>query len=294
MTDRVVVVGLGPIGASIARALGPRLCGAVEIRADAPDVGAPVWPSLADARERADVAVIATGSRLPSVAPTVSEALDAGLHVVSTCEELAWPWLRHAAIARDLDARARAAGRAVLGTGVNPGFVMDRLALTAARACARVASIAVERVVDAVSRREQLVRKVGAGLSEAEWRAGAAAGRIGHVGLGESAAIVATGLGWDPGDVQETLDPQVEAGTIRGVRQKASAAGGRVRLRLLIAVGAPDPHDRVHVEGDPPIELVVRAGVQGDRGTVGATLDAVARVAALRPGLRTVLDLPLL
>ncbi len=288
-----VVVGLGPIGLSIARELGSRLAGGVELRSDAPDLGVPVWRSLAAAAGRAPIAVVTTGSRLPDVAPTIEEALGHGFHVVSTCEELAFPWLGHADLARDLDARARAAGRVVLGTGVNPGFAMDRLVVTAARACVRVDGVEALRVVDLAARRDALRRKIGCGLAEAAWREQDARGLMGHVGLAESAALVAVGLGWPHGEVACTLDPMVEAGFVRGSRQTASAAGGRVRLTLEMALGPAEPRDELRVLGDPPIDLVVRGGIHGDRGTVGAVLDATARVSALSPGLRSVLELTL-
>src|SRR4029079_1680374 len=94
-----------------------------------------LYAKSAGTRGRRDVVLLCTGSRLESVAPQIEEAVSAGLHVVSTCEELSFPDLRHAGLARSLDAKAKNHGVAVLGTGVNPGLVMDRLALAAAGAC---------------------------------------------------------------------------------------------------------------------------------------------------------------
>jgi len=224
---RAVVVGLGPIGESIARALGPRLAGAVELRSDAPDVGAPVWRSIGEAAGRAAVAILATGSRLPRVEPTIRQCLDACFHVVSTCEELAYPWLRHRDLSQALDARARAAGRVVLGTGINPGFVLDRLPLLCARACARVDRVEAERVVDLKERRPQLREKLGVGRDEAGWRADASA--LGHVGLGESAALVAVGLG--PATCVRPSSPSWISPRFAGC--------DKPRLRRTIAYGCP-------------------------------------------------------
>jgi len=57
---------------------------------------------------------------------------------------------------------------------------------------------------------------------------------------------------------------------------------------------AADAHDGVCIAGDPPVALRIDGGIHGDRGTVGTVLDAVERVPSLAPGLRTVLDLPLI
>jgi len=302
---RAIVVGLGPIGRDIARALverGVTLVGAADpavagtelamLVAGAP-AGLRVAGSAAEVHaraERGDVAVLCHASRLPALAPELEAAIDAGLHVVSTCEELADPTLRHAELAARLDARARARGVADLGTGVNPGLVMDRLPLLLAEGCVRVDHVRVERVVDAATRRGPLRAKVGAGLSLDDFRIGVAERRLGHVGLAESAALLARGLGLPIGAIEEIIDPVVEGGRVQGVHQIAAVhADGveRVRLELTMAVGAPDPHDRVVIAGDPALDVRVQGGFQGDRATVGTVVNAVAAVGRMRPGLQS-------
>jgi 4-hydroxy-tetrahydrodipicolinate reductase len=303
---RAVLVGLGPIGLDVGRALAARgvtLIGA----ADSADglaggdlgvlvPGAPASPVARDAasvytRARAgDVAVLCTASRLPALAPQIEAAVDAGLHVVSTCEELAHPGLRHPELAAALHERARGRGVAILGAGVNPGLVMDRLPLTVAWGVVRVEHVLIERVVDAGRRRGPLRAKIGAGLSLDAFRAGVAERRLGHVGLAESAALVAEGLGIVIGAIEETIDAIADpvGGQVLGVHQIACVlAGGRerVRLDLKMALGLDKPHDRVVITGDPSLEMRVEGGVQGDRATVGATVNAVLQVGRLAPGL---------
>jgi hypothetical protein len=204
--------------------------------------------------------------------------------VVSTCEELAYPWLRHPALADRLDAAARARGVAVVGTGVNPGLVMDRLPLVLAQACARVTGARVERVVDAARRRGPLRAKVGAGLTVAEFEAGAAAGKLGHVGLAESAVIVSLGLGLGAPGVSETLEPVVgDDGRVLGIRQSARA-GDAVTLELAMYVGA-DSHDRIVIEGDPPLDVRIAGGTHGDRATVGTVVNAVRQAERMPAGV---------
>src|SRR5262249_36617328 len=138
------------------------------------------------------------------------QGLGAGLSIVSTCEELSYPWLRHPEIAERLDRIAERRKVALLGTGVNPGFVLDRLPATLGAVCGRVDRVSCVRVVDSRTRRGQLQRKVGAGLNEEEFDRGVDDGSIGHVGLMESAALAALGVGLEVDEVDESIDP-VEA-----------------------------------------------------------------------------------
>jgi 4-hydroxy-tetrahydrodipicolinate reductase len=324
---RVALVGLGPIGIEVGKALAGRrsleLLGAADPASDKAGrplgellgtsaSGGPVVDSSAaslyarSAKERgpADVVILCTGSRLESVISQIEEAVNAGMHVVSTCEELSFPELKSSALGRRIDERARANGVAVLGTGVNPGLVMDRLALAAAGACVRVDHVKVTRVVDAAKRRGPLRAKVGAGLSREEFLAGVAARKLGHVGLSESAAIIALGLGLPIDEITETIEPVIAtretdgiaAGRVLGLHQIAFVQAGderKVELDLTMAVGVEDPADTIEIGGDPPVHLRVSGGFHGDRATVGCVLNAIPFVVNGPPGLQTVVTLPL-
>ncbi|REG23202.1 4-hydroxy-tetrahydrodipicolinate reductase [Archangium gephyra] len=320
----VVVMGLGVIGQEIARAaqLSPEveLIGAVD--ANPQLVGRPLsdvlgGPALkvkvagtleaAVGRRKGAVLLHATGSRLEQVMDQLLEALKLGLPIVSTCEELAFPFLKYPELAEKLDRAAQAAGVAVLGTGVNPGFVMDRLVAVAGQACGPVRHATVTRVVDARTRREALQRKVGAGLSEDEFFALVDKDQMGHVGLVESAALCALGLGMDCDDFEEEIVPvfaeedildgafPVKKGRVAGIFQSAvglEEGQERVRLELTIAVGADNPGDRIEIEADPKLVLEIRGGVPGDRATANTLVNAAPRVTAAEAGLLTVLELP--
>jgi 4-hydroxy-tetrahydrodipicolinate reductase len=248
----------------------------------------------------------ATGSRLEDVLPGLEEAVRAGLHVVSTCEELAWPWLNHADVATGLDRLCHEQNVAVLGTGVNPGFVLDRLPALLAQVTGPIRHVRGVRIVDVARRRAALQRKVGAGLGEQEFHDRVASGEIGHVGLAESAAMVAEAcLGLDEYEVDEEIVPllaeegaegpvRVARGDVAGLHHEARVfADGRevVRLELTIAVGAADPRDEVILDADPPVRVVVPGGIAGDPATAHAVVNAVPALVELR-GLVSVLDLP--
>jgi 2,4-diaminopentanoate dehydrogenase len=244
-----------------------------------------------------------TGSRLPTIMDQLERAMQAGLNVVSSCEELAFPWLRHPELADRIEALATKSEVAVLGCGVNPGFVLDRLACVLGAASGKITHVTGDRVVDISSRREQLRRRVGVGLTREQFEQGVAAGKIGHVGLTESAALISAGLGLGCDEFDEDIEPSmakedrpgVSAGRVAGVRQYARGfADGRevVTLSLTLAQGVPDPHDEIHITGDPPVHFRSPGGVQGDSATAWAMVNVVPAVVTAEPGLMTVLDLP--
>ncbi len=257
----------------------------------------------------ADVVIHSTGSSLTTVYPQIMSIVSSEKSVVSSCEELSFPWVRYAEISRKLDRRARETGVRVLGTGVNPGFVMDFLPLVLATACHQVRSVHVERVVDVASRRMQLQRKVGVGLSVEGFQRGANEGTIGHVGLRESVFMVADSLGWRLDDVEETLEPivarghhkteyfSVERGYVRGLRQSArglSAGREVVKLDWEMSVGATDPRDVIRIDGEPPVEVRIPGSLQGDQATAAIMANCIPAMARSRAvGLLTMRDMPL-
>jgi hypothetical protein len=312
----VAIVGLGAIGQEVLKAVqarpGLRLASVADpafVGRDAGDVagvgacGVTVVASAAEAFAGGlDVALVLTGSSVSDVEPVVDAAAARGVDVISTCEDLAYADLSAPEMARRIDGRAREGGITVIGTGVNPGFVMDRLPLTLAAACVRVDHVHITRIVDAAKRRVPLRAKVGAGLTVEEFEAGVAARRLGHRGFSESCALVGLGLGLPLDDIRTTIEPVVAdrpgvpAGRVAGLRQSAvGARGGReiVRLDLEMSISAPDPRDAIVIQGDPPLDVVIRGGTHGDRGTVGTVLSAIPAVIAAPPGLKTILDLAL-
>ncbi len=323
---RVVQYGLGPIGLECVRTvLGKpklELVGAVDVDPvkvgrDAGELagldrtlGVTVSPDAAAvlAAARPDVVLHTTTSSLAKVVDQIASCVAAGAHVVSSTEELFFPFERHPQISARLDALAREHKVVVLGTGVNPGYVMDTLALAATGTCCDVRALRVERIVDAAKRRAPLQKKVGAGMTRAEFAERKAAGTIGHVGLMESLWYLAAGLGWKLDETEERLEPKlaerlvetpvvtVEPGHVAGIHHTASGRiGGRevLFLDLQMYVGADDPRDAVQVDGDPPVDLVIRGGVFGDTATVAALVNAIPLVRKAKPGLRTTRDLPL-
>ena len=307
---RVCVVGLGPIGLEVARAIVTRrelrIVAAVDLSPELAKKplaelvpGAPADVTIdstldaALAPGRVEVLALTTTSRFAGIVADLETAIRRRVHVASTCEEMSAPAIDPQTWAR-LDDHARHADVTLLGTGVNPGFVMDRLPLQLAGACVSVSRVRVDRVVDAAKRRGPLRKKVGEGLSPEEFRAGVEQKKLGHVGLRESALLIARGLGWKIDSYVETIDPVVgDDGKCLGIRQRGAATVGgerKIELALDMYVGAPNPHDRVQLEADPPMDVLVAGGTQGDRATVGTTVNALARMRSAPRGLVTVAD----
>jgi hypothetical protein len=259
-------------------------------------------------KSRADVAVLCTSSSLKTVKPQLLGLIQRGMHVVTTCEELAFPVPEQAAAWRDIDKAAAAKKVSVLATGVNPGYAMDALALMLTAPCAEVTRVSVTRVVDAKTRRLPLQRKVGAGLNLNQFRRAMTEGTVRHVGLPQSVHMIAAALGWKLDRVDETLEPaiaprdldteylRIPAGMAAGIKQ--SARGYRngelaITLDLQMYVGAEQPRDHILIDGVPPIDMTIAGGVAGDSATAAITVNCIPKLMAARPGLLTMHDLPL-
>ncbi len=322
-TIRVIQYGLGPIGSAVARHVVERaalkLVGGVDIDPakagmDAGKVigldeplGFPVAAKLAQvlARTEADVVIHTTSSYFDLFKDQIIEILEAGLDVVSTAEELSFPWLAHGQEAAEIDAVAKRAGKTVLGTGVNPGFIMDALPLFLTAICQRVDRIEVTRIINASTRRGPFQAKIGSGMTVEEFEAKMAAGRMGHVGLPESVGMVFHTLGRKLVHYESGVEPlvatrpvktdyfTVQPGQVRGLKQVArgyTEEGEFMTLTFIAALDAGEDGDTVKIIGKPDLEVMLR-GTNGDIATVAIAVNAVRRVKEAAPGLVTMRDL---
>jgi hypothetical protein len=322
---RVIQYGLGPIGSAMARHVvertGLELVGGVDVDPakvgrDVGEViglrrplGFPVEARLAQvlARTPADVALHTTSSYFDLIKPQIIELLEAGLDIVSTAEELSFPWLAHPKEAAEVDAAAKRAGKTVLGTGVNPGFLMDALPLGLTAICQRVDHIAVTRVVNASARRGPFQAKIGSGMTVADFQAKITAGRMGHVGLPESVGMVFHTLGKTLVRYESGVEPvvadrlvktehfTVQPGQVRGLKQVArgyAEEGEFMTLTFIAALDAGEDGDTIRIAGKPNLEVKLK-GTNGDIATVAIAVNAVRRVKDAAPGLVTMRDLPI-
>jgi 2,4-diaminopentanoate dehydrogenase len=323
---RAIQYGIGPIGASILKLMREKeaieIIGAIDsdpakVGKDLGEVvGASDAPwgikvsgdSKGVLEQSADVVMHTTSSSLPKVMDQLLAAMEVGSCIVSTCEELSYPYRTHPELALQLDKSAKENGVALVGTGVNPGFVMDKLVVTLAAVSQRVEHAKALRIVDASKRRLPLQKKIGAGLSVEDFRARVQEGTIKHVGLPESVAMVADSLGLRVDEITETIEPKVatervqtefltvEPGQAAGVHQIArglSEGKELIYMELQMYVGAKDPADTVELKGHPNISLVIPGGSHGDIATASVAVNSIPSILEAPSGLRTSRDLPI-
>ncbi len=326
MPIRVMHVGLGPIGCAVAKQVATRkgfkLVGAVDIDpakvgqdlGEVAGLGRPLGVKVtgdAGAALRArkpDVVVLCTSSSLARVVPQIETLLKAKVPIVSTTEELAYPAGKNRRLAAKIDALAKKARVAVLGTGVNPGFTMDALPITLTAVCEDVKAIRVDRVQDARVRRLPFQQKIGAGLTPEQFQAKVTAGTVRHVGLTESISMIADALGFRLDRITDEIRPQVAEqdvasdfltvpkGLVCGlVQDGVGYADGRplVTLHMEAYLGAPESYDGVRIDGTPPLQMKIPGGVHGDVATASITVNSIPRVLAAPPGLHTMRSLPI-
>jgi 2,4-diaminopentanoate dehydrogenase len=326
MAIRVLHMGLGPIGAAIVRQVatrsGFRIVAAVDI--DEKKVGRDLGEvtgidrklrvKVTDDVNRAikktdpDVVVLCTSSSLAKVADQLEGILKRRIPIVSTTEELAYPYFSNRKLAKRIDAMAKKAKVAVLGTGVNPGFTMDALPITLTAVCERVDAIRVDRVQDAAQRRLPFQEKIGAGLTPDEFQERVDAGTVRHVGLTESIAMIADAMGWKLERITDVIAPKiadrpvsssfltVAAGRVSGIVQDGIGyrdGNPAITLHMEAYLGAPASYDAVQITGSPNISSRIEGGVHGDIATASITVNSIPAVLAAAPGLHTMRSLRL-
>ncbi len=327
MSDRIRVVqyGLGPIGNAIARHVvertGLELVGGVDI--DPAKVGKDVGEviglgrplgfvaagNLAQvlAKTKVDLVLHTTSSYFDMFKEQIIEILEAGLDIVSTAEELSFPWLDHPEEGTAIDAVAKRVGKTVLATGVNPGFLMDSLPLNLTAICQRVDRIDITRIINATTRRGPFQAKIGSGMTVQAFREKMDAGRMGHVGLPESVGMVFDTLGKKLARYESNVEPmvadssiktehfEVQPGQVRGLKQVARAYTDEdefMTLTFIAALDAGEDGDTIKITGMPDLEVKLK-GTNGDIATVAIAVNAIRRVREAAPGLVTMRDLPI-
>ncbi|MBM4029402.1 MAG: dihydrodipicolinate reductase [Planctomycetes bacterium] len=251
--------------------------------------------------------MVTTVSSAAAFEPQLAPLAQAKLHVVSTCEELFFPWRTQPELARRIDGICRDHGIACVGTGVNPGFLMDYLPAVLTGLCQEVTGVRVTRVQDASVRRVPFQQKIGAGLTLKEFEAKHQAGTLRHVGLPESVDFLAARLGWRLDRTTESLEPVIAEreittgykliaqGMARGVHQVGRGFVGSnevITLTFRAAVGEPESYEEVKIEGNPAFTSRIAGGINGDIATCAVTLNAVRSILDVGPGLKTMADLP--
>jgi len=326
---RVVLYGVGAIGSSIAKLLlekeGIEIVGAIDIAKDKVgkdlgevlQIGKRIGVIISNdyrkvlSKACCNVVIHATSSYLKDVYPQIAPLAEYGVNVISTCEELSYPFVNEPELAKKLDSLGIKYGVTFLGTGINPGFLMDTLVIMLTGVCQRVNKIKVERVMNAAARRVPFQKKVGAGLSISEFKKKIEGKAItGHVGLEQSMGMIASALGWKLDKIQvDTVEPviamknvasqaiKVRKGDAAGLRQQARGVMNRkdvISLDFQAYIGAEEEYDSITIDGVPPINQKIAPCVHGDLATAAVIVNSIPKVMNAAPGLATMRDLPVL
>jgi len=324
---RVISYGIGAVGGFIAKFLlekeGVEIVGAVDAAKDKVGndlgevlglkrrVGIKISENLESVLEKtgADIVIHATSSFLKDTYPQIASILRHGVNVISTCEELSYPYVSEPKLAEELDALAKKHDATVLGTGINPGFLMDTLVIVLTSPCEKIEKIEVTRIMNAGTRRLPFQKKIGAGLTVGEFQQKIEKKQItGHVGLEQSIAMIASALAWKLDEILvqsvepviakktvESKDIKVNAGKVAGLKQKAR---GLMKNREVIAldfqayIGAEEEYDAITIKGVPNINQRIQPCVHGDTGTVAVIVNAIPKVINAPAGLFTMKDMP--
>lgn len=324
---RVALYGVGAVGALIAKHLlekqGIDIVAAIDIDPQklnkdlgevlqlGKETGITITDNVEETLEetRPDIVVHATSSYLRQTFSQIGALVKLNVNVVSTCEELSYPYISEPKLAKELDALAKKHNVTVLGTGINPGFLMDTLVITLTAPCTRIDRIEAIRIMNAATRRVPFQKKIGAGLTIEEFNTKIKNKQTtGHVGLEQSIAMIAEALAWkldritvepaEPIIAKKSVasnDVQVPAGRVAGLKQTSRATVNNkeaITLHFEAYIGAEQEYDAIIVHGVPNISQKIQPCVHGDAGTVAMIANAIPRVINAPAGLQTMKDLP--
>ncbi len=327
---RVLVLGTGHMGAGIARLLlnkqGLHLSGAFARRAvrGGLDLGRAIGLNrdlriavsndlnAAIERTQPHVAIQATCSKLDDALPEITTLVEHRVNVISIAEEMAFPAARHPALAEQLKRLAVKQGVSVLGTGINPGFVLDLLVIMLTGVCADVQTITAKRVNDLAPYGPSVLNSQGVGLSPEEFEVGLKSGTVaGHFGFDQSLHMIASALGWQIDSITQSREPiisrvprqtpfvTVAAGQVAGCMHTAIAFRHGKPVIRLIHPQQIHPHleniatgDMIEIAGTPNIRLAGSPEIPGGQGTAALAVNMIPRLLNAAPGLYSMADLP--
>ncbi len=322
---KVTQIGLGPLGQKVLKCIykrkGIRVIAAVDKAIDkigkdlgevcniGKKIGIKVNEDISIKKEKPDIAIVTTVSKMKDIVPQIEELVNYGINVISSCEELTFPWRTFPELSKKLDESAKKNNVIVLGTGVNPGFLMDFLSVVMTGVCENVEEIKIYRYQDASIRRIPFQKKVGVNLTIDEFEKRKKSGVLRHVGLTESMHMIAAALGWELNKTEDIISPVIaekdfstadygiKEGMVLGVRQIGK---GYIRNKQVLtldfkaSIGEKNPGDTIKITGEPNINMNISGGVNGDIATYSILVNAIKSAKTATPGLRTMLDVPVI
>jgi len=259
-----------------------------------------------------DVCLCATDSFVKKAFDKLKFALERKVNVISTAEEMAYPKAQNPELAAELDRIAKENGVTILGTGINPGLIMDLLVVCLTRCMIDVEHIEAKRVNSLSPFGPAVMEEQGVGLTLSEFNEGVANKKIaGHVGFAESITMIADALGLKLDKIETQMAPivtSVERRSKYGYAAPGNVAGvnmtgqGYVDGKVMIDMIHPqqiEPElvgvqtgDYITIKGTPEVNMSIKPEVEGGLGTIAMCVNMIPHVINAEPGLKTMIDLP--
>lgn len=328
---KVIIWGLGAMGSGMANMLlqkkGVKIVGAIASRKekDGKDLGEILNLSKkigikvscnynkVITETEADIVLLSTDSFVKNIFPQLKLIIESKKNCITIAEEMAYPYKIEKELSEKINELAVKNFVSILGTGVNPGFVLDTLIITLSAACRKINSIKASRINDLSPFGSTVMRTQGVGTTPEEFERGLADGSIvGHIGFKQSIPMVAKALGIEIDEILETREPiisntyretpyvKVEPGMVCGC---CHIGYGMKNGKAVITLEHPqqihpeaeavETGDYVDIEGDPDMHLCIKPETPGGIGTMALAVNMIPQVVASLPGLKTMMDLPL-
>ncbi|WP_427339107.1 2,4-diaminopentanoate dehydrogenase [Caloranaerobacter sp. DY30410] len=260
----------------------------------------------------ADVVLLATDSFTKNAFDKIKFCLEKKINVISTAEEMAYPMAQSPELSKEMDRIAKENGVTVLGTGINPGFIMDLLVIALTGACEEVQHIKASRINDLSPFGPAVMTEQGVGTTVDEFNKGVENGTLaGHVGFPESINMIADAIGWKVSKIEQTKEPiisnvyrktkyaEVQPGNVAGCRQMGYGyIGDELKIemehpqQILPEKEGVETGDYIWIKGTPNISMQIKPEIPGGIGTIAMCVNMIPHVINAGPGLKTMLDLP--
>ncbi len=262
--------------------------------------------------EAADVVLLCTDSFVEPSFDKIKYICENKINVITTAEEMAYPMAQYPELSKKMDEIAKNNGVSILGTGINPGLVMDLLVLVLTGCMENVEHILARRVNSLSPFGKAVMQEQGIGISVEKFNELKSKGEMsGHVGFAESVQMIADGIGWKVDEFKQNMEPivtdvdrvaphgEAKAGSVAGVSMSAEAKVDGVNKIIMEHPQQIEPEqvgvntgDYIVIEGNPPINMVNKPEMEGGVGTIAMCVNMIPQIINASPGLKTMLDLP--
>ena len=259
-----------------------------------------------------DVVILATDSFTAKAYEKIKFLVERGVNVISTAEEMSYPKANQPELAKKIDELAKANNVTVLGTGINPGLIMDLLVVCLTGCMTNVEHITARRINSLSPFGPAVMEEQGVGLTVKDFNDGVASGHLaGHVGFRESVNMIADAIGWDVTKFEQQMKPIVttvdrkspygyaKSGDVAGVNMTGQGyVDGKVKIDM-VHPQQIEPEmegtytgDYIELVGTPPVNMSIKPEVDGGIGTIAMCINMIPHVINSDSGLVTMIDLP--